>query len=98
LIERIRTHNRLNGVWFSVIEFALIALVVSPFGVYYARAGSVVYAITAVGIVLNCLIVVLLGVRQLRAREPSATLRQRRDSNERARIRRAHPHLFADTL
>jgi len=35
MIQIIKTHNLLNGLLFSILEILAMALVVSPFAIYY---------------------------------------------------------------
>src|SRR5215510_2131919 len=98
MIQRIKTHNLLNGLIFSMVEFLVIALVVSPFAVYYVVHSQVIYALVSVGIFINCLTVALIGWRQWRSNEQRIVLRQLTAKKKREEIGRANPHLLADTV
>src|SRR5262245_460065 len=98
MIQRIRTHNLLNGLVFSILEFLIIALVVSPFSIYYVVHRHMIYALVSIGILLNCLTVVLIGWRQWRGKEKGVGLRRFMDKEEREKIGRENPHLLAGTL
>jgi hypothetical protein len=64
--EIIHRHNQLNGSLFSTIEFGLIALLSGSFGSYYLIHHRAVMALISWGIALNCLPVVIYGMRALR--------------------------------
>jgi len=64
MIDRIKTHNILNGILFSMVEFAMTALVIAPFAVYYVIHGRALYAAISMGIILNCLTIGWFGLRQ----------------------------------
>ena len=66
IIER---HNRLNGVMFSTIEFALIAVLVGAFATYFLFQYRWALAFAAWGITFNCLPVVVLGSQELSRRK-----------------------------
>ena len=95
----IKAHNRLNGLYFSVIEFALIALLVGVFAGYYLLHQQWVYAAVSGGIALNCLPVVALGLGALAARKPGAPpQRSIWDKTARPQLIRDNPHMQQDTL
>jgi hypothetical protein len=98
MIQRIRDHNRLNGLRFSIGELGLFALVVAPFAVYYLLAARWLLAAIAIGIVANCLTVVILGIQALRRHEASIGYRGLRDPRQREAIARSYPHLQRDTI
>jgi hypothetical protein len=98
VIRRIRSHNTVNGIAFAIVEFALMALVVAPFGVAWALTGRPLYALVAAGIVANCLCVVILGVQAWRAGERGYSLRLILDAGHRAKLVRDHPTMSEDTL
>ena len=98
MIQRIRSHNTVNGIAFAICEFALMALVVAPFGVAWALTGRPLYALAAGGIVANCLCVVMLGVEAWRAGERGSSLRLLFSSAHRARLVKEHPTMSEDTL
>ncbi len=67
MIASIRTHNEVNGFLFSAIEFALMAICIFPFGVYYFLHQRVEAGLVATGIVANCLTVVAFAVHSMLA-------------------------------
>jgi hypothetical protein len=97
MIERIKTHNVLNGLVFSVAEFAVTILILAPFAVYYLQHSQVLYALCVLGILLNCAMFVILGVRQYVEKVPDLGLRRMLNPRVRAEVHRTHPHLGADT-
>jgi hypothetical protein len=98
MIQIIKTHNLLNGLLFSILEFLVISLVVSPFAIYYLTHERFIYSLISLGIFLNCLTVALIGWCQWRGGEQGLGLRQFMDKEELERVRLANPHLLADTL
>lgn len=70
MIERIKTHNHLNGLRFSMAEFVLIAGVISPFAGYYVLHGRYGYALISVGLIINCLTVAAFSWQQWRTKAP----------------------------
>ena len=65
MIDIILRHNRLNGILFSIVEFAFIGLLVGAFATYYSLHKKALHAAVAWGITLNCLPVILIGTRML---------------------------------
>ena len=98
VIARIQSHNIVNGVAFVICEFAVMALVVAPFGVAWALTQRPVYAIFAAGFVVNCLCVVGVGVQGWRAGERGSSLRLLFSSANRAKLSKEHPRMSEDTL
>jgi hypothetical protein len=98
LIRRIKSHNTVNGVAFVICEFALMALVIAPFGVAWSLTGRPLHALAAAGFVANCLCVVVIGVEAWRAGERGYSLRLLFDSAHRARLMKEHPTMSEDTI
>jgi hypothetical protein len=98
VIRRIRSHNTVNGIAFVICEFALMALVIAPFGVAYALTSRPLYAIFAAGFVANCLCVVTIGVQAWRAGERGSSLRLLFNGGHRATLMKEHPTMSEDTL
>jgi hypothetical protein len=95
----IQRHNRLNGVTFSVIEFGLIALLTGSFATYYLLHGRAVMALIGWGITLNCVPVVVYGVRQLaHDRGSGQTIGSYWAPKAREEYRRENPHMLRDTM
>jgi hypothetical protein len=96
----IRRHNRLNGLVFSIVEFGLISLFTGSFATYYLIHMRWVMAFIGWGITLNCLPVIIYGLRQLaeaRARGESMGSYYS-DKSAREQHRRENPHKFADAM
>ena len=95
----IQRHNRLNGLWFSLLEFGLIAVCIGAFATYYLVHYRVLFAIISWGITLNCVPVVVYALRALReqrmTRHRMGTIW---DKQARAQLRRENPHMLQDTL
>ena len=104
MIKRIKTHNLLNGIVFSIVEFAIIAAVIIPFAIYYIFHVQVFYALVSVGIIINCLSVAILGIRQWNNKEQEIGWQRLYskqgllDKQVRERIDRENPHLLRDTI
>jgi len=97
MINRIKTHNILNGIIFSIVEFVVIDLIIAPFAIYYVVHGKVLYATISVGIILNCLMIVLFGLQQYKNKEKDVGIQHMFNKSVRERISREHPHLSNDT-
>ena len=97
MINRIKTHNILNGIIFSIVEFVVIDLIIAPFAIYYVLHGKVFYATISVGIILNCLMIVLFGLQQYKNKEKDVGIQHMFNKSVRERISREHPHLSNDT-
>ena len=103
MMKRIETHNLLNEIVFSIIEFVFIAAVIIPFAIYYIFHAQALYALVSVGIVLNCLTVAILGIRQLNNKGQETGWRRLYskqgllDKQGRERIGSENPHLLKDT-
>jgi hypothetical protein len=63
--EIIQRHLRLNGVAISVVEFGLIALCAGAYATYTLLYHQLLMAVIAVGIALNCVPVIVYGLREL---------------------------------
>lgn len=44
MISRIKTHNTLNGIIFSIVEFVITALIIAPCAIYYILYGKILYS------------------------------------------------------
>jgi hypothetical protein len=99
LRDIIQRHNRLNGVTFSLIEFAGIALFIGAFATYYLLHRRVVMALIGWGITLNCVPVMVSGLRQLaHDRATGSATGSFWDPKAREQLRRANPHMLRDTI
>lgn len=94
----IQEHNRLNGLRFSVSEFALVtvAALFIAFGGYRNNLGWAM--VGGIGITINSLTVCLIGIRQILAREPSGSILDFRRSSHRERVGHSVPNLGRHTL
>ena len=97
MINRIKAHNILNGIIFSILEFVIIDLLIAPFAIYYVLHGKVLYAAVAMGIMLNCLMIVVLGLQQYKNKEKDVGIQHVFNKGMREQISREHPHLSNDT-
>jgi hypothetical protein len=96
----IQRHNRLNGLVFSTVEFAFIAVFIGAFAAYYLLHQRLVMAFIGWGITLNCLTVMVYGWRQWAqaraAGQPIGSFYT--DKQAREQHRRENPHMARDTL
>lgn len=98
MIDRIVSHNHLNGLVFSVAEFSLFLLAVLPFGLYYFFHHNLPFTLIALGLICNFLVIVLFGVRSLLRKEKGGSHKDLFEPTKREAIGRQYPHLMTDTL
>ena len=96
MIRIIKSHDRLNGIKFATIEFALITLIVAPFAVYYCLHQRFVLAFISGGIMLNCLPVVYYDIDALRKGQDDSPMIWKRQARD--KLNRENPHMLRDTL
>src|SRR5262245_11687255 len=96
MIDIIQRHNRLNGILFSIAEFAFICLLVGAFAIYYLLHNKPIHAAVAWGITLNCLPVILIGTRMLF--DPSEASPSFWNKDARQNHLRDNPTMLRDTL
>jgi hypothetical protein len=95
----IQRHNRLNGLVFSIVEFALITLFIAAFASYYLLHRRFGMASIGWGITLNCALVVIIGFRQLaHDRAHGRPIGSFWDPASREQHRRENPYMLRDTL
>ena len=97
MINRIKTHNIINGIIFSTVEFVIAALIVAPFAIYYVFHGNVLYATISIGIILNFLMIVAFGLRQYKNKEKDIGIQHMFNKDVREKISREYPNLSNDT-
>ena len=97
MIRIIRSHNRLNGLRFSTLEFGLVGLVVLALAGYFLLAGASLLGVASLGIAVNCVPVVWLGIDSRRAGESDIGLRAMLRPAARAAALREHPTMQRDT-
>jgi len=97
-LERIKSHNYINGFTFSAVEFLFAALVIAPFGIYYVTHGKVFNACIAGGLVLNFLTIVFFAVNSSFKGEKSLGLSFYLNREKRKEVARTYPHLTTDTF
>ena len=98
VLRIIRDHNRLNGLRFCAAEFSAMGVLCLGLAALFATRGADWLAIIGLGIGLNCVPVVWLAVRSLRAHEPDIGLRAMLRPDARARAQREVPTMQRDTL
>jgi hypothetical protein len=97
MIRRIKSHNLLNGILFSISEFGFTALIIAPFAFYYISHDKFLYAFIAVGIIFNSLSIVAFGLVQYRYREKDIGFPRVFEKSYREQAIKENPHLFLDT-
>jgi hypothetical protein len=98
ILEKIRSHNYINGFKFSAIEFLLAALVIAPFFIYYLGHSKWLQALFSGGLILNFLTITFFAYSSLLKKEISIGWRFYLDSNLRKSIGKEYSHLTKDTL
>src|SRR5215510_14720399 len=93
MINRIKIHNILNGIIFSIVEFLITAGIIAPFAIYYVLHGRALYATVAIGIILNCLTIVAFGVQQYINKEKDVGIQHMFNNSVRENINREYPQL-----
>ncbi len=64
-LEKVESHNYINGYKFSAIEFMLATILVAPFCIYYITHDRLLYACMAAGLILNFLTIVFFAARSI---------------------------------
>lgn len=98
MLELLYEHNTLNGFWFVLIEFVLVAAVALFLGVAYLAHGRVLWAVAWLGIAVNAGAVCATVIGQMRRGERSGSLAETYSQANREAIRRDHPRLDVHTL
>ncbi len=98
MINRIKTHNVLNGFVFSIVEYMIAGLAVAPFAGYYIVTSRFLFAAVAIGIILNCLVIAIIGIQQYRRHEKQVGIQHMFEKNVRERVGHEYPRLGNDTL
>jgi hypothetical protein len=91
-------HNTLNGFWFVLVEFSLIALTALILAVATFLQGSILWPVGWCGVVINAGAVCATVVQQMRRGEQSQGLAESYSREGRERIRQEHPRLGWHTL
>ena len=98
MLKIIRTHNYLNGLAFSFVEYAIVIAVLAPFAIYYLAHGRWLYAAIAVGVIANCGTVSVMALAALLRREDSVgVFKIARDRALRRKLKSDHPRLSRET-
>ena len=98
MIDRIQSHNTLNGFLFSVGEFALFTLVVFPFGVYYLLHQRWAFAFIALGWICNFAMIITFGIRSILRKEQGGSYKDLLNKTKREEMKQKYPRLSLDTL
>ncbi len=98
MMEKVHSHNEVNGFVFSASEFLLIALAITPFAIYYLTHGRGLFGAVTIGIMANSLTIVALSVRSLVARQRDIGVLRWFDQSGRAAIISKYPNISRDTI
>ena len=96
--EMLYEHNRLNGFWFVLIEFVLVALAAMFLAVATLLHGSRFWFAVWCGVAVNAVAVCWTVAGQMIRGEQSQNLAESFSRTGRDRIRREHPDLGKHTL
>ena len=96
--ELLYEHNTLNGFWFVLIEFLLVALITLLIGVAELVKGNALWSVAYFGVAANAVVVCETVVRQMRRGERSQSIARTYFGAERETTRREHPDLDRHTL
>ncbi len=91
-------HNILNGFWFVLIEFLLVALVALFVGGAEAVRGNVLWSGAWLGIAVNAAAICATVIGQMRRGERSSSLAETYSGKGREMVAREHPGLLWHTL
>jgi hypothetical protein len=91
-------HNTLNGFWFVLIEFVLVALVALFVGMAGLSKGSVAWAVGCFGIVVNAAAICATVIGQMRRGERSNSIAVTYFGKGRELTQHEHPDLDRHTL
>ena len=72
-------------------------MIIAPFAIYYVLHGRVLYATVAIGIILNCLMIVAFGLQQYKNKEQDVGIQHMFNKRVQEQISREHPNLGNDT-
>ena len=91
-------HNILNGFWFVLIEFILVALVALFVGAAETVKGNVLLSAEGFGIAVNAAAICATVIGQMRRGERSSSLVETYFGKGREMVAREHPNLLLHTL
>jgi hypothetical protein len=91
-------HNTLNGLWFVLIEFVLVALVALFVGLAGLSKGSFAWGVGCFGIAANAATICATVIGQMRRGERSNNIAVTYFGKGREVTRREHPDLDRHTL
>ena len=98
LLDKIKSHNYLNGLVFSAVEFFLAALVVAPFFIYYITHEKLPYATVSAGLIINFLTITFVALQSLYKKEANLGLSFYFHKEKRRAVSKNYPHLGRDTI
>ena len=98
MLNKVKSHNEVNGFRFSAGEFSLMALVIAPFGIYYFAHGRPFAGLVAAGIVANTVVVAALSLHALFSGQKDIGVSRWFDKDGRAMIASRFPNMTRDTM
>jgi uncharacterized membrane protein len=97
IVERIKRHNIINGFAFSLVEFAIVALLVGGFSIALFVTRRYPMAWIFLGIALNCFPVMYYAWRSLQRKEKDIGFSAWLNSKTREQIGKDYPQTSVDT-
>ena len=98
MLDIIRRHNRLNGVIFCLVEFALMGIFVGVFAGVLFLKGRLDLGLIGSGIAINCIPVIVCGVNTILYSPQDLKLGTIWNRDARATLKRENPHMMRETL
>jgi hypothetical protein len=98
MLALLHEHNTLNGFWFVLIEFILVALVTLLIGAAELSKGRVAWAAGYFGIGANAVAICVTVIGQMRRGEQSSSITMTYFGKGKEVTRREHPDLDRHTL
>jgi hypothetical protein len=97
VIRRVREHNELYGIAFSIVEFVLVGIVAALVALLFGVSGRPAGAVIATGIAANSMLIVAAGIAAWRRGERGTPIGQVFSARSHADLVRCHPQLRRDT-
>ena len=98
MLALLHEHNSLNGFWFELIEFAVVALIALLAGAAELFKGSGAWAVGYIGIAANATAICATVIGQMRRGERSSSIAVTYFGKGREATWREHPDLDRHTL
>jgi sulfite exporter TauE/SafE len=93
MTDIVREHNLLTGHRFVIVEYAVVGLLLGLLGLYYVAVGRLLDSFVWLGMTLNCTVVAVLAISDLRAGAEDLGILPLRRREFRQAVAREHPNL-----